>query len=155
MKEKKFYFIITVLFFCSFMTFTVINAEQASAKVASIVVVTTDGSNYEYNYDELKQSAVSNALGDTSGAALYQHFLKNNAGIKDFYDDSRNVYVSNSVVTSEAVSKKLSGLSFDINSYIENQSTPTETVTTSKFKNVSGTVVSVDSGTGFDLDNIQ
>lgn len=153
MRRKSFYFMITSIFFCGFMMFSALNAGQVSAKVASISIVTADGSNYEYNYDELKQSAVSNALGDTAGAALYQHFLKNKVSIKNFYDDSRNVYVPYSAVVNEAISEKLKGVIFYIDSFVENQSTPTESAVTTKFTSSAGTVVQVDSY-GFDLYNI-
>lgn len=153
--RKRFYVMATALCFCALMVFSAVNSKEVFAKVTAIVVTTADGSNYEYNYEELKQSAVSDALGNTEGAVLYQHFMKNNAGIKDFYDDSRNVYVPGAVAANEAVSKMLKGLPFDINSYVEDSSTPTESVTTVKFTTSSGkvVVVEVDSDT-FGLENI-
>lgn len=153
MKRKGFYSIIAVMFFCGFMAFTVFNAGQVSAKASSIIITTSDGSKYEYNYDELKQSAMDNYLGDTAGGALYNHFMQNKTGIEAYFDDSRNVYVPNSAIQDEVLSKILKHLNFDFVSFMENSSTPTETLSTSKFKNESGTVVEVDSVTGFDLEN--
>lgn len=154
MKRKKIYFIMTFVFFCGFMAFTAINAGQVSAKASSIVISTSDGSKYEYNYAELKQSAASSAMGDDQGAALYNHFMKNKTGIEAYFDDSRNVYVPNKAIQSEVLDKVMNGITFDFVSYMENSSTPTETLSTSKFINESGMVIEVDSLTGFGLDNV-
>lgn len=154
MKRKGFYSIIAVMFFCGFMAFSIFNAGQVSAKASAIIVITSDGSKYEYDYNELKQSAISNAMGDTVGGALYNHFMKNKISLEAYFDDTRNVYVPNSAIQSEVLSKVLNNLTFDFASFMENSSTPTETLSTSKFKNESGVVVQVGSLTGFDLDNI-
>lgn len=154
MKRKRIYSMMTVIFFCGLMAVTAINAGQVSAKASAIVISTSDGSKYEYSYDELKQSAVSNFMGDASGGALYNHFMKNKTAIEAYFDDSRNVYVPNKAIQSEALDKLMNSLTFDFVSYMENSSTPTETLSTSKFINDSGTVIEVDSLTGFGLDNV-
>ncbi|NMM65066.1 hypothetical protein HBE96_21005 [Clostridium sp. P21] len=157
MKEKKVYFLTTMLFLCGFMIFSVINAGQVSAKASAIVIATSDGSKYEYNYDELKQSAASYYMGDTVEGALYSHFMNNKTSIEAYFDNSRNVYVPNSAIQSEALSKMMNNLNFDFVSFMENPSTPTETLSTLKLKNNSGTVQPVDSTSdeNFDLDGIE
>lgn len=130
----------------------------AHAKASSIVVLTKDNSYYEYNYADLKASAVSKALGNTANAALYEHFLLNKTSIQAFFDDLRNVYVSSSVVNQQAVTSKLSGTTFNFNSYLEDSTTPSTTVTATKVQNNSGTITPPGVGstdtTDFDVSSI-
>jgi len=133
-------------------------ATVVHAKASSIVVLAKDNSYYEYNYADLKASAVSQALGDTTNAALYQHFLLNKTSIQSFFDDLRNVYVSSSLVNQEAVNSKLNNTTFNFNSYLENSATPSTTVTTTKVQNNSGTITPAgvtDTTTDFDVISIQ
>jgi hypothetical protein len=130
---------------------------NVQAKASAIVILTNEGSYYEYNYDDLKSSAVASKLGDTVNGALYNHFSQNETSINAYYDDSRNVYVSASVIYEQAVSSALSKTTFDFKTYIENSSTPSTTVTTKKIKNNAGTITvdgNVDTS-GFDVSSFE
>jgi hypothetical protein len=97
------------------------------AKASAIDVIGTDGEVYEYNYDALKTSAVDYTIdGSTNlGAKLYSDFLTRKSSIRAFYDDTRNAYVDFSTVSSSAVSSVISGQNFDLDTFLDNTSTPT------------------------------
>lgn len=130
---------------------------NVQAKASAIVTLTSEGSYYEYNFDDLKSSAVAAYLGDTVNGALYEHFLQNKSSIYAYYDDSRNVYVSSDVISQKAVNDTLNKLSFDFKSYIENSSTPSITATTKKVKNNSGTITvdGVTDSSNFDVSSLE
>jgi hypothetical protein len=130
----------------------------AYAKASALVVLAKDGTYYEYNYADLKASAVSALLGDTVNGALYQSFVQNDSSLEAFYDDTRNVYVPATAVDSQATSAILSNQTFNLDSYLENSSTPSITITTTKLQNNSGVVSPVTTSTtssGFDVVSIQ
>ncbi|MBV7272653.1 hypothetical protein I6U48_06935 [Clostridium sp. PL3] len=112
----------------------------AQAKCSSIVILTSSGSYYEYSFADLKTSAAAYVLGDTVNGALYQHFAANRASINAYHDDARNVYVAASTVNTKAATTAAYGGTFDFNSYLENSSTPSTTVTAKQVKNNSGTI---------------
>jgi hypothetical protein len=117
-----------------------LSSTAVEAKASAIVILTNDGSYYEYNYDALKSSAVASDLGDTVNGALYDHFLQNETSINAYYDDLRNVYVSSSAICEQAVNSALNKTTFDFKAYIENSSTPSTTVITKKVQNNAGTI---------------
>ena len=65
----------------------------AFAKATTIAVNSNDGKIYEYQYDELKASAVSQITkGSTDpGAKLYNDFLQRKTSIRGYYDDVKKV----------------------------------------------------------------
>jgi hypothetical protein len=130
----------------------------AYAKASALVVLAKDGTYYEYNYADLKASAVAALLGDTVNGALYQSFVQNDSSLEAFYDDTRNVYVPATAVDSQATSAILSNQTFNLDSYLESSSTPSITITTIKLQNNSGVVSPVTTSTtssGFDVVSIQ
>ncbi|AKN32152.1 hypothetical protein Ccar_15305 [Clostridium carboxidivorans P7] len=97
------------------------------AKASAIDVIGTDGKVYEYNYSDLKTSAMAyelNGAGDLGGK-LYNDFLTRKSAISAYYDDVRKSYVDFNTASKVAVSLITSGQKFDLNSFLENPSTPT------------------------------
>lgn len=111
----------------------------AHAKASAIVVATQDGS-YEYSYADLKTSAVASITGDTTNAALYNHFLANKTSITAYFDDVRNVYVPMSAVSAKATECVLSGTTFDFKGFMESSTTATTAITPTKVQNNNGVI---------------
>lgn len=102
------------------------------AKASTIAVNSKDGKVYEYQYDALKTSAVSqiNAGSTDPGAKLYNDFLQRKTTIRAFYDDVRKSYVDFDTISKEAATKIANGASFDFKSFMESTTTPTTSITT-------------------------
>jgi hypothetical protein len=103
-----------------------------SAKTTALAVGSTDTKTYEYNYDALKASAIQSALGNQSGAALYNDFMTRNNGIKAFYDDVKKAYVSSDDVNKAAVAAALANKDFVLDTFTEATTTATTPVTSVK-----------------------
>jgi hypothetical protein len=103
-----------------------------SAKTTALVVNGKDGKTYEYNFDALKASAVQSALQNQTGAALYSDFMTRNNGMKAYYDDVKTAYVDATAVNSAAVTAKLAGQTFVLDTFTSAASTPTVAVTSDK-----------------------
>lgn len=103
-----------------------------SAKTTALVVNTNDSKTLEYNFNDLKASAVQAALGNQSGATLYNHFIANKVGIKDYYDDVKKAYVDADVVNKAALDAAFKGTDFSLDTFTEATTTPTTTVTPDK-----------------------
>lgn len=112
----------------------------AHAKASAIIVATQDGSTYEYSYADLKTSAVASITGDTTNAALYNHFLANKTSITAYFDDVRNVYVPMSAVSAKATECVLSGTTFDFKGFMESSTTATTAITPTKVQNNNGVI---------------
>lgn len=104
----------------------------AFAKATSIAVTSNDGKIYEYQYDPLKASAVSQILKGSSdlNAKLYNDFLQRKTAIRAYYDDTKKSYVEFDTISKEAVAAVTNGTSFTLDSFIEAASTPTVPLTT-------------------------
>lgn len=98
---------------------------SVSAKASAIIVKDTNGKAYEYNYTDLKTSAVSAAIGDTTGAKLYEDFLSRKSSIQAYYDNVQKSYVNFSIVSKAATDSVIKGNTFDFNTFLETATTET------------------------------
>ncbi|WP_243187024.1 hypothetical protein [Clostridium muellerianum] len=112
----------------------------ASAKATLIDVNGKDKKVYEYNYDDLKNSAVAAAADDTSAdAKLYKDFLSRKDTTKAYFDDVKKGYVDFASIT-EAIFQATTDKPFDFKTYMEATSTPTTTVAANPVTIVNGVV---------------
>lgn len=104
------------------------------AQSTAIVVNGKDSKAYEYNYSDLKTSAVAAIVGGTTdpGAKLYNDFLNRKSSIKAYYDDVKKSYIDFSVVAQAATDAVLSNTPFNFKAFTEAASTQTVALTTNK-----------------------
>ncbi|WPC39250.1 cell surface protein [Clostridium sp. JS66] len=115
----------------------------AFAKTTAIAVNSTDGKIYEYQYDALKASLVSESIHGSNypGAKLYNDFLQRKMTVRAYYDDKKKSYIESDTISKEIANCMQKGTSFDLNSFTESANTPaikltTNTVSTDSFGNL-------------------
>lgn len=106
----------------------------AFAKTTAIAVTSSDGKVYEYQYDALKTSAISQQLhgSNDSGAKLYNDFLQRKTTVKAYFDNVRKSYVDFNTICNEALNCIQKGTSFNLDSFTESTNIPTTTINTNK-----------------------
>lgn len=106
------------------------------AKATAIDITGADGKIYEYQYEALKDSAVSTVVNGSSdiSSKLYGDFAERRVKIKAYYDDTKNAYVDAKVVEEAAIEAILSDRikTFNFKSFLEDKTTPTIELTPSR-----------------------
>jgi ribosomal protein S8E len=106
------------------------------AKPSAIDINAKDGKVYEYQLQNLKDSAVAEILNGTSdsGAKLYNDFVQRKVSTKAYYDDVRKAYIDFDLISKTAIDAALSGgtKTFDFKTFMEDTTNATTTVTANK-----------------------
>lgn len=104
------------------------------AKTTAIAVNSSDGKVYEYQYDALKASAVSQLSNESSNsdAKLYNDFLQRKTNVKAYYDDVNKSYIDFDTISKEVLNSVEKGILFNLDSFTESSNTPTTTLTSNK-----------------------
>jgi Leucine-rich repeat (LRR) protein len=122
------------------LVISLLPATSVAAKASAIVINGKDGKVYEYNYFNLKASAVEAKLGDTTGGALYNDFISRKDSVKAYFDDTRQVYVNSDTVFKAAVNAALVGNPFNFETFMEDKTTPTITIKPVEVTNDNGVI---------------
>ena len=125
-----------------------ITTTPVSAKTVGFLARDTSGKYYEYNYNELTDSAVQKAM--SSPAPLYDDYIAKTTGTNKlvaFKDDVKG-YVNEQAVIAASTAAAISGQKFDLDNYTEKEAKSTDVL--ANVTNVSdltvkdGKVVTVD-----------